>query len=424
MEMFHRLKKPTLFVVLFYIFQLIFVGTFLYLSHMSYAKAELNKISEQVQDNIIYKEGQWDTSKYNADPDIPGRFRISIFSHDGFVVERWRPVPGFLDTSDFKRLLVYQKPQTVQTITGQKWRMYSEPIESGKVTLGVIATSKYNPDQALNNETDSELKAAAQTIKQQLIVRGDNIDAKQTDIKSVPFDISFQIVNQFNTILVKNNNASSMDRIPNFIDSSYVKSEMSANTFRTIRSTEDPREKFLIKSFPLKNPENGQAFGMAAVGTTTSFADGQIKNYAIASLVFTLLGASVIAIIRSRKKPLNSEPDTKDNGQPLTDSEVKQIIFDKKTHTLTINDQSVKIAYASNQYYMCEALFSATKKKWEADELLDRFGVELDRNGWRKIYDAMTGINSKASSIIASKLIVNSNKTYRINPVFVDKIIK
>jgi len=91
---------------------------------------------------------------------------------------------------------------------------------------------------------------------------------------------------------------------------------------------------------------------------------------------------------------------------------------------LRINDQQVQLTYATNQYYFCQALFASLKKKWENDELLEKFGEDFDKDGWRKVYDAMAEINRKTAPFLTEKLVVIDNKTYRINPHLAAKISK
>src|SRR5690348_26596 len=112
----------SLFVVLFAVALLIIYGAAIWIT-----KDLVHSETKLVLSDLSYKNGAWDMSKYDADPEIPGTYRLYLITKDGFVIDRWRPIAGFLDTSDFKQLLVYQQPQTVTTVAGQAWRLYSEP---------------------------------------------------------------------------------------------------------------------------------------------------------------------------------------------------------------------------------------------------------------------------------------------------------
>ena len=63
-------------------------------------------------------------------------------------------------------------------------------------------------------------------------------------------------------------------------------------------------------------------------------------------------------------------------------------------------------------------LFSKPTKRWETDELLDRFGEDPELENGRKVYDAMISVNKKVSKVIPLKLILNQNKTYQLNQEF------
>ena len=89
--------------------------------------------------------------------------------------------------------------------------------------------------------------------------------------------------------------------------------------------------------------------------------------------------------------------------------------FNEKTSILSINDSEIPIPYASNQYYLTQAVLSRPKKRWEVDELLERLGEDPRQNSWRKIYDAMNQVNKKAYPVLGKKLILLEEKTYRLN---------
>src|SRR5262245_18663416 len=138
------IKKILFLFVIFYLLQLIIGSFVIYTVYINQTKSSLSDMTKRVQEDIKYQNGKWDTSEYYADPDVPSRFRLYVFSSDGFVIDRWRPLPGLLDTSDFKHLLAYQAPQTIHTITNQDWRMFSSPIiDENKNIVGVISTSYF-----------------------------------------------------------------------------------------------------------------------------------------------------------------------------------------------------------------------------------------------------------------------------------------
>lgn len=94
--------------------------------------------------------------------------------------------------------------------------------------------------------------------------------------------------------------------------------------------------------------------------------------------------------------------------------------FDKEIPAIFVNEKEVKIPYATNQSNLCEALFEKPKKRWENDELLEIFGVNIeDTNVNRQPYDAMLAVNKKvADESGVTDLILCNSKTFKLNPKY------
>ena len=92
----------------------------------------------------------------------------------------------------------------------------------------------------------------------------------------------------------------------------------------------------------------------------------------------------------------------------------------KKEIFKPINEKEVKIPYGTNQYNLCKAVFGTTKKRWENDELLDKFGANIeDVKVKRQPYDAMLAVNKKVKQESGiNNLILCENKTFRLNPKY------
>ncbi len=390
----------------------------IYYTYTTSTENALDRIIKRVQDDIDITDGSWDLARYNADPVLPGRFRIYVFSSDGFVVDRWRPIASYLDTSDFKNLITYQKPQTVSTIANETWRMYARPIKDDSgATVGVITTAYSHPDTSQLAKTDAVLADAAAMIHKDITVKDGRIDVSEVDGRNVPLEVSYQIVDRYNGILGKSRNTNQLDRTPDFIDPSYIKQGLGSTTSKQIRS-QDGDSRFLVKSAPLID-NHGVQSGVVVVGTTISLLYEVLFVYL---LVGGLLGLIVLVVflhllsrfIRTLTPPVHDKP------YPL--KEITTISFSPKEALLTVNDRSLKLTYATNQYCMCRAVFSAPKKRWENDELIEKFGEELDNNSWRKVYDAHAAINKKTAALMVPDLISINNKTYQLNPKLVKKI--
>jgi hypothetical protein len=83
---------------------------------------------KRIKEDVLFENGKWNMYKYNADPNLPDTYPLYILATDGFVIDRWKPVKGYLDVSDFKHLLMFNSPQTITTPTNQSWRIFSKPI--------------------------------------------------------------------------------------------------------------------------------------------------------------------------------------------------------------------------------------------------------------------------------------------------------
>jgi len=419
------LKNLLIIFISAYVLQLIIGIVTLYFTTTYQVNTALDNLTKRIQDDIKYEDGNWNILQYNADPEVPGRNRMYVFSIDGFVIDRWRPIAGFLDTSDFKKLLSYQEPQTIHTITNQTWRMYSLPITDQGNTVGVITVSNFKPRQKDKNETDNidnYLKENADLIKEKITVLNGKINTDNLDVRDVPYDISFQIVDQYNSILVKNNNSSSLDRIPNFIDPSYVQKEIQSPTNGQIWS-KDGKDAFMVKSKTLYD-QNHNPIGVIIAARTMDDFYGLIKVYILVKVLLGALVSLVFAWIVSRlSKKVLHKLQVHQPTKLMSLQDIKTIGFLPKESVIEINNTKIPLTYATNQYYICQALFSNPKRKWEVDQLLDKLGEEHSKEGWRKVYDAMVVVNKKIATMAHIRLIVTNNKTYQINPDLLSKII-
>lgn len=216
----HTPKSIILAVVIFSFLQIIISSAIIYVTLITQTQNYLRANGQWIQEDIRYKNGHWDLFNYNADSRIPETYPLYIISLDGFVIDRWRPVHGFLDKSNISRLLTFQTPQTIHTVTDENWRIFSEPIIDNDKTIGVITVSKFNPDSDNISKTDALLRDNAKYIHSKLVIHNATIDISHLDIRDIDYNIAYEVVDQFNTVLVKNNNASSIDHLPDYIDRS------------------------------------------------------------------------------------------------------------------------------------------------------------------------------------------------------------
>jgi hypothetical protein len=380
---------------------------------MEQSKADLDKVASRIKEDIIFKDGKWDLSLYNADSNIVDNNPLYIISSEGVVIERSRPINGLLDLSRFTLINQYLFPTTIETVTNEKWRVLAEPINSGDQAIGIIFTSFYQPEDNHLSQIDQDLQKVIQTVRQDLSVDGDTIDVSRVDSRKTPYNINFQIVTRFNKVLFQSNNNNTVTRMPTNIDRSYVDSQLKGDPYREV--TDDiTGKKFLVSTTQILNDKN-LISGIIVTGIPLDNIYYLLTIFTRLSLVLGLLFLVILiplsyrlfAVIHNNAKKLTTD-------KPLPQS----IIFLKHDCKLVINGQSIDIPYASYQYYFCQSLMQKPQKKWEADELLELFGEDIGIEKWRKVYDTMVGINKKTSHLV-DKLFVVKDKRYYLNPVYI-----
>src|SRR5262249_13028513 len=159
-------------------------------------------------------------------------------------------------------------------------------------------------------------------------------------------------------------------------------------------------EKFLITTTPIIDGSN-TVIGVIVAGRSTQYISQILENFAIAEaclgLILVGIGSFITMIfirsyaVKVKDIPVSIKP------------EVHHTSFDKKAGSIVLDHDEIVIPYATNQYYLCETLFSNPKKRWELDELLEKFG-EQDLTNWRKVYDAMVITNKKIAQYLDEKL--------------------
>ncbi len=411
------IKKLALVFVVLFLLQFIVEGFILRRIALNQTEQQLKKSIARVKEDITYNNNRWDMRRYNADPNVPDSYPLYILSTDGFILDRWKPVRGYLDVSDIKHLLTYQPPKTINTPTGQTWRVFSKPIVQNGETLGVVTVGAFEP-QGNISDIDSQLENVASFVFSKITIQNGQIEAKNLDVRDVSYNISFQVVDKYNRILSKNNNTNSIDRIPNYIDLSYIGEELNSSPIKQVQDSVT-RESFLIATEPIVNKQQ-TVIGLIVMGKSILSINQIYYTYFVTEAVtagITIIIALYIAY-RLIKNYLKNAP----HKQIEKKEEVEKISFDKKASVLHVGSQEIAIPYGTNQYYFLEALFSNSKKHWEVDELLERFGEDPFSNNWRKVYDAMTILNKKAAEFLPTKLITLQDKTYYINPQLLPKL--
>lgn len=360
-----------------------------------------------VKNDMKYSNGKWDTTLYNSNPLTPypnasSTFPLYVITTDGFVIERSKPINGFLDTSDLKQLLQFNTPQSINTITNEKWRILSNPVMDNGSIIGVIVVSYYNPEDQILESIDKRLYENLEIIERNVYYENNNLIVKNLDIRTIDYSISFEVVNKFNKLVVNNG------RLPAFIDPSYVNNELNESNFRNIVDQES-KEEFVVANETI-NDENGNPIGVVVVGKSIEPINTTLKDYLLLTFIvaISLTFPTIMITILFLKWEVTSKNKKDIEGQKLP----KFISFNSKTSILIVDTKQIEIPFDTNQHYLLKLLFSSPKKKWEHDEILEKFGESFNNSNTRKIYDTMSAINKKAEM----RLIIYQDKKYFIQP--------
>lgn len=412
--------KIVISVFIFTLIVIIFGAIVTYQNSIKRARNYAQDTTQRVKEDIKYSNGSWDTSSFNSDTVIPDVNPLYVITSDGFVIERWKPINGLLDEAEFSRLLSYEKPETIKTITNENWRIFSKSIINDGDVVGVITVTAYKPEINDLPKLDTQLKDTVSLIKSELSINNDNIYVDKIDSRQIPYNITFQIVNRFNKLLIHNDNTSSISRSPSFIDSSYVESMLNGKQEQYIRDSV-AHNTFLVRTTPILDKKY-KVVGIIVTGTPittfgTYFYNNRLISIFISFLLLFGLHPIIFLLTKRYKQKVIDEINSKRNNY-LPDS----ILFNKETSMLIIDNHEIQIPYATYQYYFCKTLFSKPQKRWETDEIIEKFGEDFNARNWRKVYDTMVLLNKKTNKILSNKFFLIEDKTFKINPYYLSKI--
>lgn len=397
-------------IIFIILVQTILVYFFLYQVLITQARNNLDKTTNRIKEDIIFNQGKWDLTQYNADSDIQDNNPLYIITSEGVVVERSRPINGLLDLSRFTLINQYLFPTTVESVSNENWRVLAEPIYSGEQAIGIIFASFYQPDEKELPQIDLNLQSVIDTIHQKLTVSGDSINVSKVDSRWIPYNINFQIVTRFNKVIHQSNNNNSVTRMPTNIDRSYVDNQLKGGQYRQVTDSVT-KKKYLTSTISVLNDKNLLA-GVIVTGIPIDETYRMLDMF----VLFNLLSAGGLALVLTSVcirifRIINIKYQNNAIQKPAP----KSIRFLKKECKLMIDEKSIEIPYASFQYYFCSALTQKPQKKWETDEILEVFGEDMGSDKWRKVYDTMVGLNRKTEHLV-EKLFVVRDKRYFINP--------
>ncbi len=376
-------------------------------------KQNLQYIANQAAKDLMYTNGKWSTQLFNSDPLMPypnssGPFPLYVITNDGFILARSNPINGLLDTTDQKTLAAYNQPTTFRTPVNEVWRVLSRKTKYSDNVAATVIVAYYNPQDANISTIDSKLMANMDTLTKGLSFDGKSISAQQIDVRTIDYDVSFEIIDQTNHVLLSNG------RIPTFLDTSYLYNEYQQTESQLVTDTRT-NENFLIMRKPLM--KDNTRLGLVVVGKSLQSNLSLINTYLTTMkhlFPLLILPLTILAVVTTYlfAKLLHLQM-----ANPI--KQVKSIVFDRKTGKLSIDNKDYTIPLDSIQYSLCSALFTSDSSNGVSQETLLIQLESKDKNkDSKRLYDAMIGINKK----VGFKLIVYENKNYFFNPSLIEKI--
>lgn len=380
---------------------LTFIGIFVYFSFSS----SLTALTNRIDTLLVNPDGSWNISQYNADEQTPHPHGSSgfpdplyIFSTSGYVIERNRPIPGYLDLADFEKVGVYDTASTVQSETGENWRILSRPVTLTSGTRAVILVSVLDPDSVDQSILDRNLEDALDYIGERVTEVPEA--SVRIEPSEIPYNIAYEVITERNIVLSNNG------RIPTFIDPSYVERLLQGGQ-RTYFEHSTGAFEYVVRIHPLVR--DGRSVGVVVIGKSLQ----PLLSIVMSSFLWYLGVMIAIGIILSlratyylrshRRSPFWMLFEGSDSPQ--------RIKFRTKEGMLTVDSTPIPIPPGTLQHALCTKLFVDPSRVWTVDELTKLIPDEL-LSTRRSLYDSILLINKKSGI----KLIEYKDRNILLNP--------
>ncbi|MBP9691193.1 hypothetical protein KBD81_03895 [Candidatus Woesebacteria bacterium] len=374
------------------------------ISSLSHQANELYKVVNRMNDDIRYKDSRWDLFLLNSDPLLPGGESHYIIANDGFVIERWRPIDGLLDTSNLQHILEFTSPKTVTTPSNEKWRVVSVPLRDHNEEIGAVFVSRHMGEGDNIDIADRRLERDLDWALNNITVQNGQIDVSMLDLRQTQYDTSLKVVDRYNQILAKTNNSNAIERAPTYIDTSYLREFLDGKTPYIYWSKSIP---YLVLAEPVQTEQN-ETVGVIVVARSQQSLLNTIFQYIVVIVVFILILIPLYMFWQRRM---------------TTQEPIRTISFDPQDCKIRVGKQLVDIPEDTHQFHIVSALFSNPSKDWSAEEIAKKFDEESEQHLWRRVYDAMLIVNKKGEPFIGTKLIVIKDKKFLLNPKLLDAIL-
>jgi hypothetical protein len=297
--------------------------------------------------------------------------------------------------------------------------MYSKPITKNNIVAGAVIVGYYQPDPEATQNIDKQLVTAANQLVSEITVDNNNqINVLNIDSRGISVFLSYGIVDQFNRSLESSGPPPGyIDRVDGGILANYPNGKME------LLKDSKTDETFQAYMKPIAD-SSGKVAGYIVAASSLKQIN-QILRYqlifsAIAGCTIAILTIFLLAYLLRHELAKMAEEIRSRLQKGLSPSGVKSgLIFDPDKSIVRLGDKVLKVQYASLQYEICKVLFSNPKKRWELDEITDKMGEEYSdeapRKVWRKIYDAVRGMNDKSRQDLGVNIIIPESGTFRVN---------
>ena len=322
-------------ICIYFIAEIIITSTLLYFSLLSQSKNNLQSIANHITNNIQYVNGKFSLLNLNSDPLISNYYPLYIFSKDGLVIYRGYIIQGYLDKSSISRLGVYNSPETIYTTSNEYWRIYSKNLFYNGTSAGLVLVSEFEPNSTRYSQIDTTLKNNANLIAGRIQVNQDKLQIPNNIRKDVNYNVNYEIIDQYNNIVTRSSNVVEQNRLPDFIDRSYVGDVVYAPDYLQIFDPQS-RTNFIMAHELIKDNRNN-IVGVMAVGIPITYIDQAVKNdiviQCLCAVLLIIILFGVISVIL-KQNVVQILRKTNSNYYDLT--QIKKISFNKELHRLFI----------------------------------------------------------------------------------------
>jgi len=151
-------------------------------------KAELRPGADRIRQELAFTNS-WNLSGFRrSEFTVPNYF---ILTRDGFQIEMGDFVPGLIDRVALVDDSIYEKPKTVTTEVGEKWRLFAKKLIGGALVLGILD---------MDNQLD-DLDQTDRTIQDEASKFGNTLDeAEHVRTREINSRVDYAVLDDSGTL--------------------------------------------------------------------------------------------------------------------------------------------------------------------------------------------------------------------------------